>query len=289
MFPPAGFYRINIRRMGPADIPGAMRLSEQAGWNQLAADWQRMLALEPEGSFVAETDGAVVGTTICVTFGPVAWLAMVLVDAPFRGRGLGRRLVQAGLDFADAAGARSVRLDATPLGQPLYESLGFAWQFGLQRWSGTANAKGDDPPDDGASSLYEDEIVRKRVLALDRAATATDRKRWLAALLAESRPDVIINKRGSVAGWLTTRPGRLGTYIGPCCGSPRVASELFNRALRRHHGERVIADLRYGSALTATAARGGLKPERVLQRMCRGVGVVENLHRFQLSSGPELG
>ena len=78
---------LHIRRMNAADVPLGMRLKTQAGWNQTEADWRRFLAMQPVGCFVAELDGRPVGTAVGCTFGPVAWIAMVLVDdlmEPFR-------------------------------------------------------------------------------------------------------------------------------------------------------------------------------------------------------------
>src|SRR5690348_4685599 len=108
-----------------ADIPAGMRLKEQAGWNQLEADWRRLLDWQPDGCFLAELDGAPVGTVTTCRLGAVAWVAMMLVEAGQRRRGIGRALMVHALDDLDARGVRTVRLDATPLGRPLYETLGF--------------------------------------------------------------------------------------------------------------------------------------------------------------------
>mgnify|MGYP006173085049 CR=1 FL=1 len=48
-----------IRKLTAVDVSAALELSEQAGWNQLEADWRRMLELEPEGCFGVEADGRV--------------------------------------------------------------------------------------------------------------------------------------------------------------------------------------------------------------------------------------
>src|SRR5439155_20889733 len=122
---------IRVRRMTAPDVSLGMRLKEQAGWNQTEADWRRCLDLEPDGCFVAEFDAVAVGTTTTCIFGTVAWIAMVLVDSAMRGRGVGKALMNRALEYLDASGVRSVRLDATPLGQPLYEKLGFVEQFQL--------------------------------------------------------------------------------------------------------------------------------------------------------------
>src|SRR5205823_2447734 len=92
---------VRIRPMTDADLALGMRLKDQAGWNQTEADWRRFLALEPDGCFVAELDATPVATTVTCTFGPVAWLAMVLVEAAVRGRGIGTALAAHALAFLD--------------------------------------------------------------------------------------------------------------------------------------------------------------------------------------------
>ena len=98
---------LRIRGMTVADIPLGMRLKEQAGWNQVEADWRRLLDLQPDGCFVAELDGIPAGTVTTCRFGPVAWVAMMLVDESFRSRGIGRALMSRALDDLDSAGVRS--------------------------------------------------------------------------------------------------------------------------------------------------------------------------------------
>ena len=46
--------RKEIRRLGSADLAGAVELSRLAGWNQTEADWGRLLALEPDACFCIE-------------------------------------------------------------------------------------------------------------------------------------------------------------------------------------------------------------------------------------------
>jgi GNAT superfamily N-acetyltransferase len=128
---------ISIRHFTISDVTLGMRLKEQADWNQLEADWRRALALESEGCYVAEWDGKAVGTTTTCMFGPVAWIAMVLVDESMRRKGIGTALMKEALQFLDDAGVRSIRLDATADGKPLYEKLGFAVQYQLARFEGT--------------------------------------------------------------------------------------------------------------------------------------------------------
>ena len=96
-------------------VPPAPPLSLIAGLSvpscalPAATDWRRFLALQPDGCFVAECDGRPAGTTVACIFGQVGWIAMVLVDASFRGRGIATHAWGAGgslmqnLHFAFAA------------------------------------------------------------------------------------------------------------------------------------------------------------------------------------------
>src|SRR5437867_4267393 len=110
---------IHLRLMTGADLPLGMRLKQQAGWNQLETDWRRFLDMQPDGYFVAEMDGVPVGTTATCIFGPVAWIAMVLVDAAARGQGIGTALMRYAIIFLERQQVRSIRLDATALGRPI--------------------------------------------------------------------------------------------------------------------------------------------------------------------------
>ena len=122
-----------IRTMTIADLPQGMRLTALAGWNQTPADWHRFLKLQPDGCFVAVMDGQCVGTATAFIFESVAWIAMVLVDPNYRKHGLGTALMNQALTFT---GQRTVRLDATALGQPLYAKLGFVGEYELTRYAG---------------------------------------------------------------------------------------------------------------------------------------------------------
>src|ERR671927_1874790 len=114
---------VEIRLLGVADLPAAMRLKESAGWNQTEADWLRLLSLEPRGCFAATAEGGrLVGTVTTTTYGgELAWVGMVLVDPSLRRRGIASRLMGAALSYLDGEGIETVKLDATPDGRHVYE------------------------------------------------------------------------------------------------------------------------------------------------------------------------
>src|SRR5438132_2354183 len=120
---------LHIRPMTAADVLLGMRLKEQSGWNQLEMDWHRLLALEPEGCFVAEWNGKPAGTTCTTIFDSVGWISMVLVEASHRGMGIGTALLRHALEYLDQPAVRTIRLDATPAGRPIYERHGFVPEY----------------------------------------------------------------------------------------------------------------------------------------------------------------
>lgn len=92
----------------------------------------QFLSLDPLGAMLACRGGRVVGSVATVRYPPdLAWVAMVLVDPSERGQGIGAGLLREGLVLARDVPV--VGLDATPLGRPLYVTLGFVDAFGLHR------------------------------------------------------------------------------------------------------------------------------------------------------------
>src|SRR5262245_27082374 len=205
---------LSIRRMTAADIPLGMRLKQQNGWNQLEADWRRFLDMEPDGCFVAAWNGQDAGTTCTCIFGDIAWIAMVLVDAEQRKRGIGTALMEHALAYLHGQGVRSTRLDATPLGQPVYEKLGFAAEFTLARFAGVLPAV---PAAPGVEAVSAEALTA--VCQLDRAVTATDRSQRLARLYAEQPDTFAVVRRGdALGGYVAARPGFRAWQLGPCLG-----------------------------------------------------------------------
>jgi GNAT superfamily N-acetyltransferase len=276
----------HVRPMTTADLALGLRLSRQAGWNQTDADWQRALDLQPDGCFVAEWGGAPVGTTTTCVFGDVAWVALVLVDESARGRGVGRALLGRALEFLDQSPVRSIRLDATPLGRPLYERLGFVEQFRLTRYEGVLPQA---PGVAGAPEALPEEW--DALAALDEAVTGTDRHRLLFHLF-RGQPGAVrcVRREGGAAGFLTFRPGRQAFQLGPCIATPEAGPLLFADAWQRCAGQRVFLDVPVANeAATRLAEAAGLSVQRHLTRMCRGAPLGERLEWLWASSGPEKG
>ncbi len=276
-----------IRTMTATDVPLGMALKREAGWNQTEADWRRFLALEPTGCFVAEYAGAPCGTTTTCVLGEVAWIAMVLVSAAMRGKGIGTALMAHALAYLDARRVPSVRLDATPAGRPLYEKLGFVAEYEVVRWSGEPEIAIEE----ARAQPYGKDYLAP-LATLDRRATGADRTRLLAAL-AREWPEAawLTTDRGELTAYLMARAGERAVEIGPCitdrAGDGRA---LLTPALALRRGQAVMVDVpRDNHPATALVQAAGLTEQRAFTRMCRGKPVCDHPEMIWASSGAEKG
>lgn len=88
-------------------------------------------------AFVAETDGRIVGSASAQRFAGLypqpfietyrnyGYIWNVFVEVPYRGQGIGKRLTQRTIDHLKSLGCTRAILHASPLGEPVYSSLGF--------------------------------------------------------------------------------------------------------------------------------------------------------------------
>lgn len=279
---------IHVRLMTADDISVGMRLKQQARWNQLEADWRRFLDMEPAGCFVAELDGVPVGTTTtCIFDDEVACVALVLVDERLRGQGVGTALMKHALVYLDGRGVRSIRLDATPLGRPIYEKLGFVAEYELDRYAGKLPP---GPPVEGCSTAVVSDL--DAIITLDREISGIGRRKMLERFLAEDPKAMrIIRVAGRIEGYLASRPGALAAQIGPCVGRHGVGPTLLRDAWQRLSGQEVFIDVPLSNVAGAVAVAHemGLEPKRRLLRMCRGKPVIDRPPDYWASSGPEKG
>jgi GNAT superfamily N-acetyltransferase len=278
---------LHIREMTTEDIPFGMRLKADAGWNQLEADWLRFLALRPGGSFVALWHDQPVGTVTTCMFDDVGWIGMMLVDVRYRGQGIGRGLIERALQSLELSGVKSVRLDATAMGRPLYQKLGFQDQYLVLRYGGQAKECGEQVRAVPAEPMLVDGILR-----LDRQAVGVDRSALVRRLLEEQpQAGCAVVGDQEMAGYVCSRPGACARQVGPCIArDPQVGRGLLYEIFRRFPHEPVYVDVPAENLAAVEAAESaGLRPLRELTRMCRGEDNRERIEWLWASSGPEKG
>jgi ribosomal protein S18 acetylase RimI-like enzyme len=89
------------------------------------------LGIEPQGCFVADEDGQVVGSVFSRSWGAVGWLGSLVVLPEYQGRGVGKRLALATLEYLAASAAGVIGLETMPESA---HNLGFYWRLGFEAW-----------------------------------------------------------------------------------------------------------------------------------------------------------
>ena len=262
-----------IRVMTKQDIPAGLRLNTLSGWNQTSADWKRFLVSSPRGCFVMEDGNKVVGTAATIGYeNRFAWIGMVLVDPEYRKQGIGTQLLNKTIEHLDHANISTIKLDATPLGKPLYAKLGFVNEFEIERWvlkrpPGTISTIPSTPP----APLTEDQ--QQEIFTLDRKCFGADRS-FLLRSLCDQAPELAITawQNGVPPCFAFGRHGLFADHFGPCMATSRVAAENLLRAfLTRSSRETLIVDcIKSNPGVVESLAAIGFVPSRPLTRMVRG-------------------
>ena len=181
---------------------------------------------------------------------------------------------------------RTVRLDATAAGQPVYEKLGFMAEYPLTRYEGIVPAAEAQP-----DIVTADANLFAEIAALDRQMTGTHREKMLLRLFEESPRAVrVLCRNGRVEGFVTIRRGANASQIGPCIARGDAGVSLLKDALGRCSGMPVFIDVpRDNARALELVETSGLRVQRHFTRMCRGERIVDCPQAIWASSGPEKG
>lgn len=273
--------------MTTADIAAGLRLCRASRWNQLSRDWEHFLDVNPGGARVLE-QRQVIGTVATLRYGPLGWLAMVLVDPSRRRHGLGTQLLAAGLDLlADADG---IALDATPAGEGMYRTRGFSELERLSRMSGVILGDGLPPRSPTVRPMQPADLPL--VAHWDAEAFGLDRARLLAWLYAGA-PEYawIALQSDRVAGYTLGRHGFDSEHLGPIVARSRgVAIELTSACLAAHAGRSFVIDARRNMPEWIGWLEAiGFREQRPFIRMGREARLHGLPERRFASAGPEFG
>jgi GNAT superfamily N-acetyltransferase len=158
-----------------ADIDGLKELQPEK-WTDIrpyfyyykGSDYCQPLKITDKGKIIA------VGTTI--QHKDSAWLAHIIVHPDYRNQGLGRAIASALVDDLDAERFKTVYLDATDMGYPVYKKLGFEVEADYIHLNGKHTDLDLANP---ALIIPYHPKFKDQILALDRLISAEDRVRIL--------------------------------------------------------------------------------------------------------------
>jgi len=259
---------VHVRRLARGDIPWAIGLTDTESWGYTAADFERLLYLEPEGVLLAEAGGEPVGITATTTYGKLAYLGAVIVDPRWRGKHVGEAQMRACLDFLGDRGVLSVRLNAYRNVIPFYERLGFRSEFENHRYTG--RHEGRVAP--GVRPMRADDLAA--VGELDEPLFGADRTRLLRRLLEEfPRTSLVVDDDGDIVAFAFGNTSAETCEIGPFVASPKRAVDAENLLLAMFatvDGPCAFSLPAVNETGIAAARRMGLQEAFRTMRMVRG-------------------
>ena len=235
-----------------ADTHACWQLSQALRWPHREADWQQFISwANAHGAALAvRADGRLIGCGLAWQWGQEQGsIGMVIVDAAWQRRGIGKRLFKS---LLQALEGRDVMLQATAQGRPLYESLGFTAIGQARQFHGHWQPPVEAGP---TSSLATDELTRllqpqdlPALLAYDQRERGLTRPALLQALLAQMDADercaVSMDAHGRLCGYGILRRFGRGWVVGPLLadGADRAVA-LVKRLIQERTGDFVRIDL----------------------------------------------
>jgi len=255
-----------LRDIAPGDAPACAALAHAVGWPHRAEDFAMAIGL---GRGLAATmAGEVVAVGMIWPYGEKhSTLGQIIVSPNHQGAGLGRRLMQGLLAQAKD---RSVMLNATAAGQPLYEKLGFVPCGGISQHHGEVLDVPAPLPGAGASlrpAIVSDMAELER---LDRAASGLPRQALLASLL-ERGECAVLERDGRAVGYSVLRQFGRGLLVGPVVAENDAdARVLVAHWLHGRSGQFMRVDTGTGVPLAGWLESQGLKPVGDVVTMVRG-------------------
>lgn len=137
------------------------------------------------------TDNKIVALGCNIFFQDTCWIAHIIVDKDYRGNGIGKKLMNEIISFANNKGYETCVLIASSMGYPLYKKLGF------KHISSYVYLKRDEPLNNLPISKFIipfNSDFKEQILKLDRLATGEKREDILIPLLKKSHLFVKDNK-----------------------------------------------------------------------------------------------
>lgn len=255
------------RKFAREDVAAAYRLSLAVGWPHRLEDWK--FANRLGTGYVAADAAGVVGTILTWKHDRRhASLGMVIVAPDRQGRGIGGELMKRAL--RDLTG-RSVMLNATQAGQPLYEKLGFRAVGAVDQYQGIAASVPAVPLPEGERLRPMGASDAAELAALATRAAGVSRARLMRRLLEVAHGIVLARGDEAIGFALLRRFGR-GRVIGPVAAPDATrAMALIGHWVAMYPGKFVRIDIDAASGLGPWLESLGLRNAGRVITMVKGV------------------
>ncbi len=229
---------ISIRNLSAVDIPAADRIV-MASFGQSESrldEMRRYLEIQPDGYFVAEQAGILLGMVGAIDYGAFAYIGLMVVWPEFQGRGIGRLLMERLLVWLDQRGTPSL-LDATEMGYPLYKKMGFV-ETDLSSVYIQDQPVERQPVNAPIYSLHPDDL--DELVAFDTPLFGADRRNVLKVMLRDYSGGTLATRdeAGRISSYIIIRDGRLSPWMAH---DPASAEQVLQAALASNLSGKPVA------------------------------------------------
>jgi ribosomal protein S18 acetylase RimI-like enzyme len=235
---------VTIRPLTIEDIGQAIQLSHAERWNQTEKDWQLLIQNPQNTCLAAELDGKLIGTSTAINYNNlVAWIGMVLVNKQFRGRGVSKLLLSNLLNQLKSI--RSIKLDATQAGQPVYQKFGFKNEYIIHRMTTDSVLTVEESFD---STYLPEPILPENyseVIEFDKQIFGASRNQLIKFLVENNLENSwMIKRKGKIIGVALGRKGSRFYQVGPVLAlDEKITKALIIKAIVGISGQSVVVDV----------------------------------------------
>lgn len=200
-----------IREMRDSDVKFAVECTKREGWtSETEHVFRAFLRYDSAGCLIGQEDKRPVGMCVAVAYGDSGFLGELIVVPDRRRLGLGRQLLERGIDYLRTRGCHSIYLDGDEKAVPLYERIGFRHLckscrfYGRVEGRSESNVRAMAPEDMGA------------VERIDAEAFGADRRFFLKYRLQHfPRLCKVACTEGVVSAFCMGQPGHRVVSVGP--------------------------------------------------------------------------
>lgn len=273
------------------DIPQALELSGAEGWNQTEKDWKFLIENPGNVCLAVENEGKIVGTATTLNYeNRVAWIGMVLVEKDHRGKGYSKLLLNEMLNRLKAI--KTIKLDATPAGQPVYQKFGFRNERVINRFIFESPAMDLADFENENLSGRIDSTDISEIIKYDAEVFGVGRKNLLEYLIQKNPENAwMVIQKDVLKGIALGRMGARFFHVGPVSAdSEKETKMLLTQMIKMSPQKPVVADVfEDKKSLIAWLNTIGFKKQRQFIRMILGENSPEISEKQFLICGPEFG
>ena len=227
-----------IKIMSQNDVDFAVRLTNVEKWANSKADFERLIKLNPDGNFVAYENDKRVGIITSAVFGKLAFVGNLIVPQKYRGKGIGRGLMEYALKYlGEQKKVSTIELDGDFPAVELYRKLGFRDKYFSFRFC--------RKPADIQSGEIEAGIVDPcQIIEIDNRlinVPKISRDKFLTEFISLHNGQVYVTEANGIGGFSVIRKCFGGYYvIGPTMAYNPQNAELLIQSIINNYGSEVI-------------------------------------------------